>query len=68
MAEWIVGSLAAFGLIGTLFAVPFLSVGIGKIDLRARGTGLGFRLMVLPGVVAFWPVMLYRWLRRGETN
>ncbi len=64
-AEWIVAILLTYAVAGVLFAIPFLSAGISKIDFQARDTGLGFRLIVLPGVVVFWPLFLHRWLRRG---
>jgi len=34
------------------------------LDSEAQGSGIGFRLLILPGVAAFWPMFLYRW-RRG---
>ena len=28
-----------------------------------QGSGVGFRLLMLPGVAAFWPMLLRRWTR-----
>lgn len=50
---------------GLIFALVFVSKGIGRIDPMARDSGWGFRLVVLPGVVALWPILLRRW-RRDE--
>ncbi len=33
------------------------------LDIAARGAGLGFRLLITPGVVALWPFLAWRWLR-----
>lgn len=66
VAEWIVMTLLGYGVAGVLFAVPFLSIGICRLDSRAKDTGWGFRLVVFPGVVAFWPLLLNRWLRQGS--
>jgi hypothetical protein len=66
LAERLVALAAVYGLLGLLFAIPFVSIGIGKIDSRAQGAGLGFRLLVLPGVAALWPLLLFRWL--GNRN
>lgn len=58
--------LTAVGLylgLGLVFAVPFLLAGVARIDPRARQAGLGFRLMILPGVAIFWPLLARRWLR-----
>lgn len=54
--------LGAYTAIGLAFAIAFVSVGVTRIDAEARGTGLGFRLLILPGSVAFWPLLLRRWL------
>ncbi|MGE0638904.1 MAG: hypothetical protein AB7G12_03385 [Thermoanaerobaculia bacterium] len=37
--------------------------GIERIDPAARGASRGFRLIVLPGAVALWPLLLRRWVR-----
>ena len=60
VALWLVGIYAA---IGVLFAAVFVTVGIGSVDPVARKAPLGFRLIVLPGCAALWPLMLGRWMR-----
>lgn len=62
IATWMVRALGAYAALGLLFAVAFLARGIGRVDPGARGSGWGFRLIVLPGVVAFWPLLLRRWM------
>ena len=47
---------------GLAFAPFFVWRGLGRIDPAAQPAGLGFRLIILPGVVALWPVLLRRWL------
>ena len=52
---------------GVVFAIPFLARGVAAIDPGAREGSWGFRLIVLPGVVVLWPLLLRRWLAgRGE--
>jgi hypothetical protein len=63
VAELLVNGLGAYGLIGTVFAVAFVMMGIQRVDSVAEHAPLGFRLIVLPGVAALWPLMLVRWLR-----
>lgn len=66
MAKFIVGLLTAYGVLGVLFAIPFLIIGISRMDTGAKGAGLSFRLIVFPGVVALWPLLLHRtWRRRS---
>ncbi|MBP7586864.1 MAG: hypothetical protein KBA72_02860 [Thermoanaerobaculia bacterium] len=62
IAPWLVRALGAYAALGLLFAVAFLARGIARLDPGAHGSGWGFRLIVLPGVVAFWPLLLRRWL------
>lgn len=63
--EWMVRLFTAYSVAGTLFAIVFVSVGVQRIDPQARGTGVAFRMMVLPGAAAFWPVLLVKWIRHG---
>lgn len=58
--------LEGYVALGLIFAVPFLWMGLQKVDSEAEGSGLGFRLLILPGVAAFWPMFLYRWARDCE--
>ena len=61
VAEWTVLALAVYGLAGLIFALAFQLRGLSRIDAAARGAGLGFRLLILPGMVALWPLLLSRW-------
>lgn len=54
----LLGVYLAFGL---LFAIPFAFFGVGKIDPHAAHGSWGFRLLVIPGTMAFWPLLLRRW-------
>jgi len=63
IARGILAVTGAYLGIGLLFGLPFVAFGIQRVDPAARGTGWGFRLLVLPGVVALWPLLASRWLR-----
>ena len=54
--------LAAYATAGLLFALWFVIAGIGRLDAAAHNSGYGFRLLVLPGVAALWPLLLKRLL------
>ena len=53
----------AYGLAGIFFAAPFVGFGVQRLDFEARGSGIAFRLLILPGAIAFWPMLLVRWIR-----
>ena len=60
------GTLAAAALylaIGILAGVPFVMVGVGRIDPAAKAAPWSFRVLVLPGVIALWPLLMRRWIR-----
>lgn len=63
-AEVVVLLCTVYIACGLVFAPLFAWRGAGRIDPAAKTAGLGFRLIVLPGVVALWPVLLRRWLAR----
>jgi hypothetical protein len=48
---------------GFVFAVPFVLFGVQSIDPHALHGSWGFRLLILPGTMAFWPLLLRRWLK-----
>jgi len=63
LAAWLVRALTGYAILGVLFAGPFLRRGVSVIDPAAQGGSVGFRVMILPGVVALWPLLLTRWMR-----
>jgi membrane protein implicated in regulation of membrane protease activity len=46
---------------GFLFAIPFALIGVKRIDPHAVHGSWGFRLLIIPGVMVFWPLLLKRW-------
>lgn len=58
----LVHGLAAYTAAGLIFALWFVIAGIGRLDAAARDVGFTFRLIVLPGVAALWPLLLKRWI------
>jgi len=45
---------------GLLFAIPFAFIGVQKIDPHAAHGSCGFRLLIIPGAMALWPLLLRR--------
>ncbi len=65
IATWLVNALAVYAAVGFVFAIAFVWKGVGVIDPAAREGTLGFRLLIIPGTIALWPILARRWLR-GE--
>lgn len=63
MSEAIVNIATGYAAIGLAFAILFVTIGIHRVDEQARGSSIGFRLIVVPGVAALWPLLLVRWVR-----
>ena len=57
----VAGALGMYALIGFVFALAFVTRGIERVDPAARETGVGFRLLVIPGAAALWPLLLRKW-------
>lgn len=67
VAQWIVNLAMVYAGVGLLFAIFFVLIGVGRMDASAKGTPVFFRLLILPGAAALWPLLLVRWLR-GQTT
>ena len=53
--------LGVYLICGLVFALPFALFGVGKIDPHATHGSWGFRLLIIPGTMALWPLLLRRW-------
>lgn len=53
-------------LLGVLFVIPFLVKGITKVDEGAHGGTIGFKIIIIPGVIVFWPVLLGKWMKSDK--
>jgi len=66
LATGIVRLVEAYLAAGLLFALPFAFRLVNRLDaVAAHGTG-PFRILVVPGAVLLWPLLLRR-LIRGDT-
>ena len=61
VAKAILYGLEIYAGLGLVFALVFVWAGVQNLDSEAQGAGVWFRLLILPGVAAFWPMLLYRW-------
>ena len=64
MVEILLIIAAVYLLMGVLFVIPFLMKGLNKIDEGAHGSTIGFKIIIIPGVIVFWPVLLSKWMKK----
>jgi hypothetical protein len=63
LARWIVAVAGGYLAAGLVFALAFAVRGVERVDPSARGTGWGFRALIVPGAAALWPWLAVRWAR-----
>ena len=68
MVEIFLIIVAVYLLIGVLFVIPFLMKGLNKIDEGANDSTIGFKIIIIPGVIVFWPLLLKRWKKRNGNH
>jgi hypothetical protein len=68
VAEVILLILLAYLLCGLAVGVPFVLRGVDRIDEATRQASFGFRLLILPGTVALWPLMAVKWFRAARAG
>ena len=59
----VLGLAGSYLSIGLVFAIPFVLMGVQRLDPHARHGSWGFRLLILPGTMALWPLLLGRWVK-----
>lgn len=59
--------VAVYLAAGVLIGVWFVARVVDRIDPAAKSATWAFRLIILPGCVALWPVLL-RWTSRSRTR
>jgi hypothetical protein len=68
VADAMLLALATYSAIGLAFAIPFVALWVQRMDTAATGSPVVFRLLILPGSAALWPVLLLRLLRVGVSR
>lgn len=66
LIEFILIGIAIYVVAGFVFAMTFISKGIHRIDEGAHGTGWGFKLIIIPGTIVFWPLLLKKWVEQNR--
>ena len=51
--------------IGVPLALAFVARGVARVDPAAADGTWGFRVLIFPGCIALWPLVILRWRRGG---
>ena len=62
-AETILWIASLYGLAGFAFAIVFVTRGVARVDPAAAGAPISFRLLIFPGSLALWPLLLRKWMQ-----
>ena len=68
MLALLVGGAVTYAVLGIVFALAFAWRGVVSIDPVARGSTIGFRLIVMPGAAVLWPWLAVRWWRTSSSG
>lgn len=63
IGKFLLAAASVYLIGGFLFAIPFLILGVGRIDPHAAHGSWGFRLLITPGTILLWPLLAARWMR-----
>ena len=62
VAQAVVAAFEVYALAGVGFALIFLPRAVARLDPRVAGAPRTLRVLILPGVVALWPLFARRWI------
>ncbi|HLK27642.1 MAG TPA: hypothetical protein VKT28_03620 [Puia sp.] len=66
--EIILAVIGIYLICGFVFAIAFVTKGINKVDEGAHGSTIGFKIIIIPGVIVFWIFLLKKWLQANKEN
>jgi hypothetical protein len=65
LARLLVLAATGYLVLGVGFAIPFAARWVGHLDPAAKAGTWGFRVLIVPGAVLLWPLLVAR-LRRAR--
>ena len=62
IANLLVGLATLYLALGLVLVAPIVLRGVNRINPVAHESSWGFRLIIIPGVIALWPILVRRWI------
>lgn len=66
--EMILTGILIYLICGLIFALAFVMKGAEKIDEDAHASTIGFKIIIIPATMVFWPILLKKWLNASKKN
>jgi hypothetical protein len=60
------GALVVYLAVGLLTAIAFVTLGVTRV--QSAPVTIGARILLIPGAVALWPLIMSRWLARRRST
>jgi hypothetical protein len=59
----VINIIGIYLALGFVFSLVFMWKGFAKVDESVKGSGWFFKVLIFPGMVAFWVLFLNKWLK-----
>jgi apolipoprotein N-acyltransferase len=66
IVQLLIAAVELYGVAGLTFAVMFLPRAVVRLDPRLAEAPKTVQLLILPGIVALWPLFAYRWVTHAN--
>jgi hypothetical protein len=66
IAVILLGAFVVYLAVGLLIAIAFVTSGVTRV--QSAPVTIGARILLLPGAIALWPLVISRWLASGRSS
>ena len=53
---------------GFVFALVFVFKGVQAVDEGAKDSTLGFKIIIIPATMIFWPLLFVKWVKASKNQ
>lgn len=68
MVSIFLAAVLIYVVVGVGVGLAFVLRGVDRVDEVASGSLVVFRLIIWPGSIGLWPVVLVKWLGAGKAR